>query len=86
MPLPLKAENGFRLTAEELRAAITPRTKVLVLPFPCNPTGAVMRERHLAALAEVLKDTDILVLTDEIYAELTYGSRRHVKSYALRLY
>ena len=78
VPLPLKAENGFRLTAEELRAAITPRTKVLVLPFPCNPTGAVMRERHLAALAEVLKDTDILVLTDEIYAELTYGNRRHV--------
>ena len=55
VPLPLKAENGFRLTAEELRAAITPRTKVLVLPFPCNPTGAVMRERHLAVLAEVLK-------------------------------
>ena len=78
VPVPLKAENGFRLTAEELAAAITPRTKVLVLPFPCNPTGAVMRERHLAAIAKVLEDTDIIVLTDEIYAELTYGSRHHV--------
>ena len=78
VPLPLKAENGFRLTAEELRAAITPKTKILVMPFPCNPTGAVMRERHLAALAEVLKDTNILVLTDEIYAELRYDGEKHV--------
>ncbi|MDD2993454.1 MAG: aminotransferase class I/II-fold pyridoxal phosphate-dependent enzyme [Pygmaiobacter sp.] len=78
VPLPLKAENGFRLTAQELRDKITPRTKIVVLPFPCNPTGAVMRERHLAEIAKVLQDTDILVLTDEIYAELTYGTRRHV--------
>ena len=78
VPLPLKAENGFRLTAQELRDKITPRTKIVVLPFPCNPTGAVMRERHLAEIANVLQDTDILVLTDEIYAELTYGPRRHV--------
>lgn len=78
VPLPLKAENGFRLTAQELRDKITPRTKIVVLPFPCNPTGAVMRERHLAEIAKVLQDTDILVLTDEIYAELTYGPRRHV--------
>jgi len=78
VPLPLKAENGFRLTAQELREKITPRTKIVVLPFPCNPTGAVMRERHLAEIANVLQDTDILVMTDEIYAELTYGPRRHV--------
>lgn len=76
--VPLKAENGFRLTAQELREKITPRTKIVVLPFPCNPTGAVMRERHLAEIANVLQGTDILVLTDEIYAELTYGPRRHV--------
>ena len=74
----LKPENGFRLTAEELRAAITPRTKLLVLPFPCNPTGAVLRKEHLEELAEVLRDTDITVLSDEIYAELTYGYDRHV--------
>ncbi len=78
VPLPLKAENGFRLTAQELREKLTPRTKLLVLPFPCNPTGAVMRERHLAAIAELLAGTDVLVLTDEIYAELTYGAQRHV--------
>ena len=78
VPLPLKAENGFRLTAQELRDKITPRTKIVVLPFPCNPTGAVMRERHLAEIANVLQGTDILVMTDEIYAELTYGPRRHV--------
>ena len=66
VPLPLKAENGFRLTAQELRDKITPRTKIVVLPFPCNPTGAVMRERHLAEIAKVLQDTDILVMTDEI--------------------
>ena len=76
--IPLKPENGFRLTAEELRAAITPRTKLLVLPFPCNPTGAVLRKEHLEELAEVLRDTDITVLSDEIYAELTYGYDRHV--------
>ena len=70
-----KAENDFRLTAAELAAAITPRTKALVLPFPNNPTGAVMRREDLEALAEVLRGTDILVLADEIYAELTYGSQ-----------
>lgn len=73
-----RAENGFRLTAEELRAAITPRTKLLILPFPNNPTGAVMRRRHLEALAEVLRGTDIMVLSDEIYSALTYGSEPHV--------
>ncbi|MBR2699602.1 MAG: aminotransferase class I/II-fold pyridoxal phosphate-dependent enzyme [Clostridia bacterium] len=68
-----KAENEFRLTAEELKAAITPRTKLLVLPFPNNPTGAIMERQDLEAIAEVLKGTNIIVLSDEIYAELTYG-------------
>lgn len=67
-----KAENSFRLTATQLRAAITPRTKVLVLPFPNNPTGAVMRREDLEDIAEVLRGTDIMVISDEIYAELTY--------------
>ncbi len=73
-----KRENNFRLTAEELRAAITPKTKLLVLPFPNNPTGAVMRKEDLEEIAEVLRETDIMVLSDEIYAELTYGDERHV--------
>ena len=76
--IPTKRENDFRLTAEELRAAITPKTKLLVLPFPNNPTGAVMRREHLEEIAEVLRGTDIMVLSDEIYAELTYGGERHV--------
>jgi len=67
-----KAENEFRLTKEELIAAITPRTKILVLPFPNNPTGAIMRKEDLEEIAEVLKDTDITVISDEIYCELTY--------------
>ena len=72
-----KAENEFRLTAEELRAAITPRTRAVVLPFPNNPTGGIMGREDLEALAEVLRGTDIMVISDEIYAELTYG-RHHV--------
>ncbi len=72
-----KAENEFRLTADELRAAITPKTKVLVLPFPNNPTGGIMEHKDLEAVAEVLRDTNIMVLSDEIYAELTYG-QHHV--------
>lgn len=68
-----KVENEFRLTAEELRSAITPRTKLLVLPYPNNPTGGIMERRDLEAIAEVLKDTNVIVLSDEIYAELTYG-------------
>lgn len=76
--IPTRAENGFRLTAQELKAAITPKTKLLILPFPNNPTGAVMRREHVEALAEVLRGTDIMVLSDEIYAELTYGSEKHV--------
>ncbi len=72
-----KAKNDFRLTADELRAAITPKTKLLVLPFPNNPTGGVMSRKDLEEIAEVLKGTDIIVLSDEIYAELTYGDDRH---------
>ena len=72
-----KAEDDFRLTAQEVRAAITPRTKCLVLPFPNNPTGAVMGREDLEAIADVLRGTDIIVLSDEIYAELTYG-QHHV--------
>ena len=68
----LKAENEFRLTAEELEAAITPKTKLLVMPFPNNPTGAVMERADLEAVAEVVKKHDLYVLSDEIYCELTY--------------
>ena len=72
-----KAENEFRLMPDELRAAITPRTKALVLPYPCNPTGGIMERSDLEALAQVLEGTDIMIISDEIYAELTYG-QHHV--------
>ncbi len=72
-----RAENEFRLTPEELRSAITPKTKLLILPYPNNPTGAIMERADLEALAEVLRGTGIMVLSDEIYAELTYG-QHHV--------
>lgn len=68
----LKEENEFRLTAEELLAAITPKTKLLVLPFPNNPTGAIMEKSDLEKIAEVVKEHDLFVLSDEIYSELTY--------------
>ena len=68
----LKAENEFRLTAEELEAAITPKTKLLVLPFPNNPTGAIMEKKDLEAIAEIIEKYDLYVLSDEIYSELTY--------------
>lgn len=70
-----KVENMFRLTADELRNAITPKTKLLILPFPNNPTGAIMEREHLEGIAEVLAETDIMVVSDEIYAELTYESK-----------
>lgn len=73
-----KAEDDFRLRADQLRAAITPRTKLLILPYPNNPTGGVMDAADLEAIAEVLRGTDIMVLSDEIYAELTYGLDRHI--------
>lgn len=72
-----KAENGFKLTADELSAAITDRTKLLVLPYPNNPTGAILERSELEALANVIRERDIAILSDEIYAELTYG-KRHV--------
>lgn len=71
-----KLENKFKLTPEELKSAITSKTKLLVLPYPNNPTGAILTKEELEALADVLRGTDIAVLSDEIYAELTYG-RRH---------
>ena len=73
----LKAENQFRLTAQELRNAIADKTKVLVLPFPNNPTGAIMERKDLEAIAEVILEKDLFVISDEIYSELTYG-RDHV--------
>ncbi len=78
VPIRLKAENQFRLTAGELREAITDRTKLLVLPFPNNPTGAVMEREDLEAIAQVILENDLFVLSDEIYAELTYTGDRHV--------
>ena len=72
-----KVENEFRLTAQELRENITDKTKLLILPFPNNPTGAIMRREDLESIAQVLKDTNIIVLSDEIYSELTY-SGKHV--------
>ena len=73
-----KQEDDFRLTPEALKKAITPNTKLLVLPYPNNPTGGVMRRRHLEEIAEVLRGTNIMILSDEIYSELTYGDERHV--------
>lgn len=73
-----RAENSFKITAEELKASITPRTKALILPYPCNPTGAIMEKADLEAIAAVLRDTNILVISDEIYAELTFGDATHV--------
>lgn len=72
-----KEENEFRITADELKSAITDKTKLLILPFPNNPTGAVMRREDLEKIAEVIRDTDIMILSDEIYSELTYGETRH---------
>lgn len=73
----LKAENEFRLTAQEVLDAVTDKTKVLILPFPNNPTGAIMEREDLEKIAEVIAEKDLFVISDEIYAELTYG-REHV--------
>ncbi len=78
VPIVTKREDNFRLTAEALKARITPKTKALVLPFPNNPTGAVMRREHLEAISKVIRDTDIIVLSDEIYSEMTYNGQKHV--------
>ncbi|MBO5383570.1 MAG: aminotransferase class I/II-fold pyridoxal phosphate-dependent enzyme [Ruminococcus sp.] len=74
--VPTKLENNFKLTVNDLKDKITPRTKLLILPFPNNPTGAVMTKEDLEPIADLLRDTDIMILTDEIYSELTYG-REH---------
>ncbi len=73
-----KAEDQFRLTAKALREKITPKSKLRILPFPNNPTGAVMRREHLEEIAEVVREHNLLVLSDEIYGELTYGHSGHV--------
>lgn len=73
--LELQEKNEFRLTKKELLAAITPKTKVLILPFPNNPTGSVLRKEDLEDIAEVCIEKDILVMSDEIYSELTYGAK-----------
>ncbi len=75
--LETKEADNFKLMPDALRAVITEKTKLLVLPYPNNPTGAIMTEEELSAIADVLRDTNVMVLSDEIYAELTYG-RRHV--------
>lgn len=77
VPINLKAENEFRLTKQELLDAITPKTKILVLPFPNNPTGAIMEQKDLEEIAEVIIEKDLFVLSDEIYAELSY-KEQHV--------
>ncbi|MBE6680681.1 MAG: aminotransferase class I/II-fold pyridoxal phosphate-dependent enzyme [Ruminococcaceae bacterium] len=74
--IPTRVEDKFKLTPELLKKYITPKTKMLILPYPNNPTGAIMTEEDLKKIAEVIKDTNIVVLTDEIYGELTYG-RKH---------
>lgn len=76
VPIATKEENKFKLTAQELREKITDKTKLLILPFPNNPTGGIMTREDLEEIAEVLRGTDIMVLSDEIYSEMTYG-RKH---------
>ena len=71
----LKEENEFRLTAQELREAITDKTKILILPFPNNPTGAIREKKDLEEIAEIIREKDIFVISDEIYAELTYKDK-----------
>ena len=78
----LKEENEFRLTAQELRDAITDKTKILILPFPNNPTGAIMEKKDLEEIAEIIREKDIFVITDEIYAELSY-KEKHVSIISL---
>ena len=78
VPVETHMENCFKLTPEDIKDKITPRTKALILPFPNNPTGAVMRRGDLEKLAEVIRDTDIIVISDEIYSEMTYNGEKHV--------
>lgn len=78
VPIATTEETKFRLTAQQLEVAITPKSKLLVLPFPSNPTGAVMRRKDLEEIAAVVRRHNLFVLSDEIYAELTYGNEPHV--------
>lgn len=78
IPVETKAENDFRLTPEDILKKLSPKTKALVLPYPNNPTGAIMERSDLAAIEKVLKYRDIVVISDEIYSELTYGDQAHV--------
>ncbi|WP_029487823.1 aminotransferase class I/II-fold pyridoxal phosphate-dependent enzyme [Candidatus Epulonipiscium viviparus] len=75
VPIATKAKNEFKLTAQELEEAITEKSKILIFPYPNNPTGAIMEEDELQAIAKIVKKHDLIVLSDEIYAELTYGTR-----------
>ncbi len=75
VPLPLEEKDEFKLTPEKLLSVLTPKTKALIFPFPNNPTGAIMTREEIAPIVDILKDRDIIVLSDEIYAELTYGSK-----------
>ena len=83
VPVRTRQEDGFALRADALRAAITPRTKAVILPYPNNPTGGVMSRGELLALSEVLCGTDIIVISDEIYSELIYGGHEHTSFAAL---
>ena len=76
VPVPTRIENNFKLTVEDFRDKVTERTKLIIMPFPNNPTGAIMTKEDLEPIAEFLRDTNIMVLSDEIYSELTYG-RKH---------
>lgn len=76
--VPTYAKDQFRMTPEAIKAAITPRTKALIFPYPNNPTGGVMRREHMLEIAKILEGTGIVVIADEIYAELTYGGQKHV--------
>jgi len=73
-----KEENEFKLTKKELSEALSPRTKALILPYPCNPTGAIMEKQNLEEISDVLKELNVIVISDEIYSELTFGGERHV--------
>lgn len=78
VPIVMTAEDKFKLRADALREKLTPRTKALILPFPNNPTGSIMRRSELAEIADVLRDTNVMVISDEIYSEMTYGGEPHV--------
>lgn len=74
----LKADNGFVLTPQQLEEKITDKTKVLILPYPCNPTGGIMKKSDLEKIAPIIEKYDLMVISDEIYAELTYSDKRHI--------